>query len=265
MVTNAGGKIMTTNQKIRLIQFVNLLASIVAIGYVIYTKSYLLLLLSYSIFVVLFIVGIGACLHRLLSHKSYTTHPVIAKIITLISVYCTVGSPVAWVAIHRTHHGFTDKENDPHSPYHAGELTVKSVWRSWTGYGGQISKVSASYVKDLMRDNFNKILHQHYFKILLIPVIFLFAIDPILAIFVYCLPATLTLNATSIVNVLGHSHGYRNHETDDCSTNSWIANIITLGEGWHNNHHKYPANFSTKEKSHEWDFVGNFINLIRQK
>lgn len=256
---------MTTNQKIRSIQFFNLIASILAVMYVFYSGSYALLLLSYLVFVVLFVVGIGAGLHRLLSHRSYNTHPVVVKLITLTSVYCTVGSPVAWVAVHRVHHGFTDNENDPHSPYKNNKLTINSVISSWTGYGSPVVKVPASYVKDLMKNNFNKILHQHYFKILLAPVVILFLINPILAVFIYCLPATLTLHATSIVNVLGHGHGYRSHETKDRSTNSWIANAVSLGEGWHNNHHKHPNRYSTKEKSHEWDLVGVFINLIRQR
>jgi fatty-acid desaturase len=256
---------MTTNQKIRAIQFFNLIGSIIAVLYAINIGNYLLLLLSYLIFSLLFIIGIGACLHRLLSHRSYKTYPIIEKLITLVSVYCTVGSPIAWVATHRTHHGFTDKENDPHSPYQHDKLVFKSVLSSWTGFCGPRVKIPSSYVKDLMKDNFNKILHNHYFKILLIPVIILFLIDPLVGLFIYCLPATLTLNATSVVNVFGHWHGYRNYETNDRSTNSWIANLVSFGEGWHNNHHKHPNKYSLKERSHEWDLVGIFIDSIRVK
>jgi stearoyl-CoA desaturase (delta-9 desaturase) len=98
---------------------------------------------------------------------------------------------------------------------------------------------------------------------LLIPVAILFLISPIWGIVLYSIPATLALHTTSIVNVLGHWHGYRNHATRDRSTNSWIANVISLGEGWHNNHHNKPNNFVDKEKWWEWDLIGLFIKLIK--
>ena len=254
---------MTTNQKIRSIQILNLIASIIAIMYVFYSGDFYLLLISYLVFVLFCPIGISACLHRLLSHKSYKTFPVIEKIMVMLSVYATVGSPIAWVAIHRAHHGFADKENDPHSPHKDNKLNLRSVLSAWTGYGSPSIKIPTSFIKDLIKDPFYKVLHNHYFKILLIPVGILFLISPILAMFLYSLPATLALNTTSIVNVLGHTHGYRSYTTNDQSSNSWIANIFSLGEGWHNNHHKSPNKFSTKEKSHEWDLIGFFIKLIR--
>jgi stearoyl-CoA desaturase (delta-9 desaturase) len=84
-----------------------------------------------------------------------------------------------------------------------------------------------------------------------------------LGIFLYSLPATLSLQTTSIVNVLGHGNGYRNHDTDDRSTNSWIANIISLGEGWHNNHHANPKDWDNKKLWWEYDPISKFINLIK--
>lgn len=254
---------MTTNQKIRTIQFLNLIASGVAIAYVIVTGDYYLLLVSYLMFVLLCPISVSAGLHRLLSHRSYATHPLIEKAMVLISVFTTLGSPIAWVAIHRTHHGFADKEKDPHSPYINGTLSTASVLSAWTGYGSPSTKIPSSFIKDLIQDKFYKILHQHYFKILLIPVVLLYVINPVLGLFLYSLPATITLNTTSVVNVLGHSHGYRSYETTDRSTNSWIANIISLGEGWHNNHHKHANHHSTTEQWWEWDLIGVFIKLIR--
>ena len=254
---------MNTNQKIRSIQLLNLLASFAAVVYVLYTGDFYLLLISYLVFVLFCPIGISAGLHRLLSHRSYNTSPLIEKFMVMLSVYATVGSPIAWVAMHRAHHGFADKANDPHSPYKDNVLSLKSIAASWTGYGSSSIKVPASFIKDLMKDPFYKVLHQNYFKILLIPVVVLFLISPVWALFLYCLPATLALNTTSVVNVLGHLHGYRSYDTNDRSTNSWIANIISLGEGWHNNHHKLPNKFTTKEKSHEWDLIGLFIRLIK--
>jgi stearoyl-CoA desaturase (delta-9 desaturase) len=259
------GRLMNTNQKIRSIQFANFILSIVAVWYAISTGQLYLLAVSYLVFVVLCPIGISAGLHRLLSHRSYSTSPLIEKILSIISVYATVGSPIAWVAVHRSHHGFSDKENDPHSPYQNGQLTVKGVVSAWTGYGAPTVKIPISYVKDLSRNSFQRWLHDNYFKLLLVPVIILFLINPIMGLFLYSLPATLALNTTSVVNVLGHSHGYRNHDTKDFSTNSWIANLISLGEGWHNNHHGAAGRYTTQENPKEWDLIGMFIDRIRTR
>jgi stearoyl-CoA desaturase (delta-9 desaturase) len=63
---------------------------------------------------------------------------------------------------------------------------------------------------------------------------------------------------------LTHYHGYRNHNTNDCSTNSWISTLITYGDGWHNNHHYNPSNFTTQEKWWEIDPAGWIIRLIKK-
>jgi stearoyl-CoA desaturase (delta-9 desaturase) len=174
----------------------------------------------------------------------------------LLSVYATVGSSIAWVGVHRAHHVFTDKPYDPHSPH-------DGIFKAWTGIGHTETKIPVSFVKDLLRDPLHRIVHDNYFKILLIPIIILFICSPLLGVFLYAIPATLALQTTSIVNVLGHRHGYRSHNTDDRSTNSWLANLISLGEGWHNNHHNKPSNYNIKEKSHEWDLIGWFIERIK--
>lgn len=256
---------MNTNQKIRSIQFINLVLSVFAVYYAVSTGQWYLLALSYFMFVVLCPIGISAGLHRLLSHRSYTTSLTIEKLLSVISVFATVGSPIAWVAVHRSHHGYSDKDNDPHSSYRNGKLTFKGIASVWTGYNAPTVKIPISYVKDLSRNSFQRWLHDNYFKLLLIPVIILFLINPIMGLFLYSLPATLALNTTSAVNVLGHSHGYRNHDTKDFSTNSWIANLISLGEGWHNNHHSSAGRYTTQENPKEWDLIGMFIDRIRTR
>jgi len=243
---------MTLNKKLRTLQFLNLFLSIVGLCY--YGFDYLLL--SYLVFVLLCPIGISAGLHRYFTHKSYKTSKFWERTMLLLSVYATVGSSIAWVGVHRAHHTFTDKPYDPHSP-------ADGVFKAWTGIGHTETKIPVSFVKDLLRDPLHRFIHDNYFKILLIPVIALFLYSPMLGVFLYAISATLALQTTSIVNVLGHTQGYRSYNTDDCSSNSWIANILSLGEGWHNNHHHYPSNFSLTERWWEWDLIGEFIEAIR--
>jgi fatty-acid desaturase len=256
---------MSLNQKIRSLQLANLMLSFVGLYYCIASSEYVYLLASYVAFILLCPLGISTGLHRLLTHKSFTTSVLMERLLTLLSVYATVGSPIAWVAIHRAHHGYSDTSIDPHSPYLDQRLNLSKIFTVSTGIGQAVqTKIPISFVKDLCKDNFQRLVHDHYFKILLVPVLILFLINPMFGIFLYSIPATLSFYTTSIVNVLGHSHGYRSHEVRDKSTNSWIANFISLGEGWHNNHHHNPANFNLQEKWWEWDLIGLFIKLIKK-
>jgi len=252
-MANITRRSMTLNQKLRSLQFINLFVSIAGLYY--YGAE--LFFVSYLIFIILCPIGISAGLHRYFTHKSFKTSKFWEKFMLFASVYATVGSSIAWVGIHRAHHLYADKHYDPHSP-------KDGIFKVWTGLGHTDTKIPVSFVKDLLRDPTHRFIHDNYFKILLIPVALLFLCDPILGIFLYSIPATLALQTTSIVNVLGHTHGYRTYDTDDRSTNSWIANLISLGEGWHNNHHKNPANYTIKEKSNEWDLISMFIRKIKQ-
>lgn len=255
---------MSLNFKIRSVQFINLMLSILGLVLIYINASWWLLLVSYFVFVLMCPIGVSTGLHRLLTHKSFKTSKFFERLLTLLSVYGTVGSSIAWVAMHRMHHAYSDTSRDPHSPYDNNKLTFKKFLHTWFGVGESTSAVlPISFVKDLIKDPFHKFIHNHYFKILLSPLFVLFLIDPLMVIFLYSIPATLTLHTTSIVNVLGHKHGYRNYETKDHSTNSWIANMFSLGEGWHNNHHGKPNNPFTNEKWWEWDLIGIFIKIIR--
>ena len=250
---------MNLNTKVRLLQTVNYLLSILAL--VIMDTNYLIItLISW------FLIGHFSTivtLHRLLTHRSFKTYKWLEQFMCYLSVYSTVGPTISWVALHRMHHQHSDKDDDPHSPYIKGKFNMLQAIKVFFGYDWKIPNIPVNYVKDLMRDKTHKIIFNHYFKIILTGVIVLAIIDPLLVLYCYCLPATLTVMTIGIVNTFGHGHGYRNHDTIDNSTNSWIASIISLGEGWHNNHHARPNNYYVGERWYEFDILGLIIKVIK--
>jgi stearoyl-CoA desaturase (delta-9 desaturase) len=162
---------MTLNQKIRAIQFINLFLTVLGIVLIALDSAWWMLLMSYFVFVLMCPLGISAGLHRLVTHKSFKTNKIIERILLLFSVYATVGSSIAWVAMHRMHHAFSDSDKDPHTPYDSGKMTFKKLIHTWLGVGeSDPMKLPISYVKDLVRDPYHKFIHDNYFKILLIPV-----------------------------------------------------------------------------------------------
>lgn len=254
---------MSIEKKTVIIQWMCHAVTLPAIFYSLYSGKYYLLGISLVMYVIIGMFGVNIALHRLLSHRSFKTYPWIEKTITYISVLATIGPTIAWVAMHRAHHHFCDKEGDPHTPYVDGKFSYKKALKIWTVYDWNIGALPITYVKDLLRGNTHKFIYKHYFKILYVYWFILILINPILWVYMYAVPVSMILNALACINILGHWHGYRNYETNDKSTNSWIANIIVLGDGWHNTHHARPKKWYLKENWWEWDPSGEVIKLIK--
>ena len=225
---------LTHNQKVRGLQILNHVLLLLGIIYVVYTGQYYWLAISFAFFIPTTILGINIGFHRLLSHRSFTTHPWIEKALSIIGSITTIGSPLAWTAVHRQHHKHTETDEDPHSPYVLGNL------RAWFGFW-DTPRFDPRIVKDLRNSAFQKHLHKYYVSYIIVYCAVLAAINPLLIIFGYAIPSCLTLHASSSIIVIAHRHGYKTHDIgDDEARNSWIANITSLGEGWHNNHHAMP-------------------------
>lgn len=255
---------MNLNTKVRLLQTFNHIATIPAIVYAIYTQQYYLLGIAFLSWLVIGPISSVITLHRLLTHRSFKTYAWLETVLSYISVISTVGPTISWVALHRQHHATSDREGDPHSPYIDRKFNFIQAVKVWLGYDWNIPNIPVAYVKDLMRNPTHKFIFNNYFKIIFAFSLILILINPVLWFFIYVVPASMTVHLIGVVNVLGHRHGYRTYDTADCSTNSWIANIISLGDGWHNNHHANGGKYYAGEKWWEWDLMGRIIQLIKK-
>lgn len=246
------------NQLVRSLQVVNHLLSLAGIVYVISIGAWTWLVTAVLIYWFIGVFGINIGMHRLLSHRSFKTYPWFERFVSIVGVLTTVGSPLAWVAIHRQHHRAAETPQDPHSPYQIGNF------RAWFGQWPKI-KLDTKLVRDLRQDHFQRYLHKNYHWVIATYALGLLIVGgPLAVIFGYCLPASLCLHSTSAIIVIAHRHGYRTHPCRDESRNSWIANIITLGEGWHNNHHARPWAWSNWEKWWEWDIPAMIIWAVKK-
>jgi stearoyl-CoA desaturase (delta-9 desaturase) len=123
-------------------------------------------------------------------------------------------------------------------------------------------------MRELVTDKFQQLLHRYYFVILAVYSAFLFIICGFwLMIFLHWAPALVTGVMSNVVNYVGHSPswigGYRNYNINDQSTNNWIWAIPSWGESWHNNHHRYPRDYTFKKKWWEFDISGLIIKLVK--
>lgn len=249
---------ITHNQLVRSLQVSNHLIGLAGILYVIYASQWHWLLVALLTYWFIGVIGINVGMHRLLSHRSFKTYWLIEKFVSVVGVITTVGSPLAWVAIHRQHHRAAETPQDPHSPYQIGNFGA------WFGQWPKI-KLDTKLIRDMRQDQFQRFLHRNYYWIITVYVlVLLVTAGPLAIIFGYCIPASLCLHSSSAIIVIAHRHGYKTHACKDESRNSWIANLITLGEGWHNNHHAKPYAWNNWEKWWEWDVPSIIIRLIKK-
>jgi stearoyl-CoA desaturase (delta-9 desaturase) len=173
---------------------------------------------------------------------------------------CTIASPLMNLLVHRTHHKYADTNRDSHSP------TVQGWREAWFGEWMERKVfLDPRVAKREVRARGYQLTHKYYVPILAAYAFGLWAVDWKAALFLYAIPAALLFHVKGFFNTFGHTWGYRNHETDDDSRNSWLVNIVTVGDGWHNNHHADPSRWNISERWYEVDFAAWFIQLIRRR
>jgi stearoyl-CoA desaturase (delta-9 desaturase) len=160
-----------------------------------------------------------------------------------------------WVAIHRKHHRFSDKQGDPHSPHVYGIWTVLTQGALLYSRSAKDTELVGLYGKGTPDDWLERNLYSKYnfLGITLVLVLNLLCFSYwgllIWAVQMIWIPFW----AAGVINGLGHYIGYRNGETKDHSRNLSPWGIIIGGEELHNNHHLSPASCKLSKRWFEFD------------
>ena len=201
----------------------------------------------HALFVALFLywvtvgLGLGICYHRLLVHRSFATPKWFEHFLTICAVAALEGGPLLWVANHRKHHQFADKEGDPHSP-RDGKWWAHAGWVFFGHSLRQDVPTLKRYVPDLAEDKVHVWLTKYHLTPMIIVGLALFAIGGLpFLLWGTFLRTVAGLHTTWLVNSVSHIWGSRRFETRDASTNNWWVALLSFGDGWHNNHHAYPV------------------------
>jgi len=194
-------------------------------------------------------LGITVGFHRLLTHGGFVTSTFMKRMFAIAGLVALQGSVLRWIADHRKHHMFTDKEGDPHSP-RDGWFYSHIGWMFVYFYDKEVEENIDRFAPDLKKDWFFRFTHDHYWLVPVVQVAVLggagYLYDGwfgLTSFLLWCFFARVTFvwNVTWCVNSVTHIWGYKNYATDDDSRNNWLIGILAQGEGWHNNHHKYPT------------------------
>ncbi len=200
--------------------------------------------------------AITAGYHRYFSHRSFSTGRVFQFVLAFLGSTACQKGVLWWAAHHRHHHRHSDRQPDLHSPTLKGFLWAHMGWILCPKY----QETDYGKIKDFARYPELKWLNRNY----LVPPLLLGALLWIAggtAVFVWAgLVATVVLwHGTFFINSLCHVFGRRRFATRDTSKNSLILALITLGEGWHNNHHYYPG--STRQGFYWWEIDPTYYSL----
>ena len=198
-------------------------------------------------------------LHRCLTHRGLEVHPAMAFLMHLELALFTGISPRQWVAVHRKHHQFSDKEGDPHSPYLLGMYSV--LFGNALYYRKVAKDVAAvrKYAPDYKGTALDK-LPGKGFLILAGLALFMWAFGWVWGLAAWLFHVVFYILLNSSINSICHMVGYRNF--DNMATNVKIIALITGGEGLHNNHHESPTAAHFAVKPGEFDPAWIFIRLM---
>lgn len=194
--------------------------------------------------------------HRYFSHRTFTTSRAGQFVFALIGASAVQRGPLWWAAHHRKHHRHSDTELDAHSPRHHGFWWAHMGWiTSPSNFATDLEAVPdlAQYPELRFLDRFDILV-----PVLLAVTLFLVGGGQLL-VWGFFVSTVFLFHGTSFINSLAHVMGRRRYVTGDDSRNSFILALITLGEGWHNNHHKYPG--STRQGFFWWEIDLTYYGL----
>lgn len=220
----------------------------------------------------LFIVrmfAITAFYHRYFSHRTFRTHRVTQFLFAYLGTTSAQRGPLWWAAHHRQHHRHADDHPDPHSPWWKGVLWSHTGW-FLTPRG---RATDWRVIPDWARYPELVWLERYHLVGPLGLVAFLAALGAVLqhmlpvagvtpwqlVVWGFGVSTALLYHATFTINSLAHTVGSRRFRTPDDSRNNFFLALITLGEGWHNNHHYYPG--TARQGFYWWEIDPTYWTL----
>lgn len=223
-----------------------------------------------ALFYILRAFGLTGFYHRYFSHRAFKTSRWFQFVGALLGSLALQKGPLWWAAHHREHHRSSDREGDVHSPHVHGVVWAHMGWFLTP----RNNELRAGLVRDWMKFPELRWLDRcaPFVAVLFAAIIyglgeFLHVVAPGLAtdgpqlvVWCYFISTVALYHATYSVNSLAHLYGSRRFSTADDSRNNAFVALVTLGEGWHNNHHHYPS--AARQGFYPWEFDPTYYLLM---
>jgi stearoyl-CoA desaturase (delta-9 desaturase) len=199
--------------------------------------------------------GITVGFHRYFTHGSFKAGRGVKIALAIAGSMAVEGPVTRWVADHRRHHAYSDKQGDPHSPWRYGEslpALCKGLWHAHIGWLFDVEQTDQHrFAPDLKADRDVDLVN----KLFPLWVLLSLGLPPLVgglwagswqgaatAFFWASVVRMAVLHhATWSINSICHTLGDRPFKTRDRATNVWPLALISMGESWHNLHHADPT------------------------
>jgi stearoyl-CoA desaturase (delta-9 desaturase) len=203
--------------------------------------------------------AITAGYHRYFAHRTYRTSRWFQFVLAWIGCSALQKGPLWWASHHRHHHQHSDQGEDVHSPERLG------FWWSHLGWilCSKYQDTNLRRIRDFA--NYPELRWLNHFHV--IPGLVLAVGCFLLAgwqglVWGFFISTVLLYHSTFAINSLCHMFGKRRYETTDTSRNSLLLALLTMGEGWHNNHHYYSTSVNQGFFWWELDISYYFLRLL---
>jgi stearoyl-CoA desaturase (Delta-9 desaturase) len=210
------------------------------------------------LFVAFYVVsglGITVGYHRFFTHGSFKAIRPLRIALAIAGSMAIEGPVIRWVADHRRHHAFSDREGDPHSPWRFGTslgALTKGFWFAHIGWMFDLEHTNREkYTPDLMRDHDIRVVDRLFPLWLAISMLLPAVLGGLitmswtgaLAAFFWASLVRIFLlhHVTWSINSVCHMIGARPFNARDKSANFWPLALLSFGESWHNMHHADPT------------------------
>ena len=199
--------------------------------------------------------GVTVGFHRLFTHRSFTANRPLKIVLAIAGSMAVEGSVVGWVANHRRHHRFSDRDGDPHSPHVSGSTSLNPVRGFVHAHLGWLFGIDDTavdrYAPDLLRDRDAVVIGNLFPVIAIASLVLPFALGWMWSgtlagattafLWAGLIRMMLLHHVTWSVNSVCHLVGRRPFATNDQSQNFAPLALISMGESWHNFHHACPT------------------------
>jgi stearoyl-CoA desaturase (delta-9 desaturase) len=237
------------DEKIDLIACVPFFALHLTVFFVLWSGTSWIAVTACFVFFFLRLFALTGGYHRYFSHRSYKTSRVFQFLLALLGASAAQNGPLWWAGHHRQHHRYSDTDQDVHSP------VVRSFWWSHVGWVlcRKYSATNLSAVPDLARFPELRFLNRFHLIAPTALAVGLFEAGGWLErhapdlntsgfqmlTWGFFVSTIILYHVTFTVNSITHLVGRRRFALPDNSRNNWWIALLTMGEGWHNNHHRY--------------------------
>lgn len=184
-------------------------------------------------------IGLTLAFHRYFAHRAFKMNRAAQFVWAFIGTAAMQKGPLWWAGHHVNHHKYADRDGDPHSPMVSGIYYAHIGWFLNDTKHDRLES-NNPVVRDFSKYPEIRFLNTYFFIPPLLLAVGMYLVGGFQwLVWGFCLPTVTLAHATFAINTVNHLFGTRRFDTIDESRNNAVTALFAVGEGWHNNHHRY--------------------------